>query len=194
MSYSSEWVYPSCQTRKICLCPRVFIDSAIRKIRIITTASNTVLKPLCGLTMSITPGCIGIGSHISYRYLDCGGFALVKCKDCGHEYLMAFSFSVPLVIKSTWWNSGNDYIWTFSRRLPMEIFRLSCFLWQPYLIQRQYFHGAPDSLYDPCILLSRTHDLPRSVKRCRIHGKGRGIPCFLISKQLYRSYRPEASG
>ncbi len=30
-----------------------------------------------------------------YRYLDCGdlhnGFARVKCKDCGHEYLLAFS-------------------------------------------------------------------------------------------------------
>jgi len=29
------------------------------------------------------------------RYLDCGdlhnGFARVKCKDCGHEYLLAFS-------------------------------------------------------------------------------------------------------
>ena len=29
-----------------------------------------------------------------YRYLDCGdihnGFARVKCKDCNHEYLMAF--------------------------------------------------------------------------------------------------------
>jgi len=31
-----------------------------------------------------------------YRYLDCGdlhnGFARVKCKDCGHEYLIAFTF------------------------------------------------------------------------------------------------------
>ena len=31
-----------------------------------------------------------------YRYLDCvdlhNGFALVKCKDCGHEYLMVFSY------------------------------------------------------------------------------------------------------
>ncbi|MBN1614465.1 MAG: transposase zinc-binding domain-containing protein [Deltaproteobacteria bacterium] len=30
-----------------------------------------------------------------YRYLDCGnlhnGFARVKCKDCSHEYLLAFS-------------------------------------------------------------------------------------------------------
>ena len=30
-----------------------------------------------------------------YRYLDCGdprnGFARVRCKDCGHEYLLAFS-------------------------------------------------------------------------------------------------------
>jgi len=33
---------------------------------------------------------------VIYRYLDCGdlhkGFARVKCKDCGHEYLPAFSF------------------------------------------------------------------------------------------------------
>ena len=33
--------------------------------------------------------------QVIYRYLDCGnlhnGFARVKCKDCGHEYLLAFS-------------------------------------------------------------------------------------------------------
>jgi ribosomal protein S27E len=33
--------------------------------------------------------------NVIYRYLDCGdlhnGFARVKCKDCGHEYLLAFS-------------------------------------------------------------------------------------------------------
>jgi len=33
--------------------------------------------------------------RVIYRYLDCGdlhnGFARVKCKDCGHEYLLAFS-------------------------------------------------------------------------------------------------------
>jgi ribosomal protein S27E len=32
---------------------------------------------------------------VIYRYLECGdlhnGFARVKCKDCGHEYLLAFS-------------------------------------------------------------------------------------------------------
>ena len=32
---------------------------------------------------------------IIYRYLDCGilhnGFARVRCEDCGHEYLLAFS-------------------------------------------------------------------------------------------------------
>lgn len=32
---------------------------------------------------------------VIYRYLDCGdlshGFTRVKCKDCGHEYLLAFS-------------------------------------------------------------------------------------------------------
>jgi ribosomal protein S27E len=34
-------------------------------------------------------------AQVVYRYLDCGdphnGFARVKCKDCGHEYLLAFS-------------------------------------------------------------------------------------------------------
>jgi hypothetical protein len=34
-------------------------------------------------------------SHVIYRYLDCGdlhnGFARVRCGDCGHEYLLAFS-------------------------------------------------------------------------------------------------------
>ena len=34
-------------------------------------------------------------ANVIFRYLDCGdlqhGFARVKCKDCGHEYLLAFS-------------------------------------------------------------------------------------------------------
>jgi len=33
--------------------------------------------------------------QVIYRYLNCGdlhnGFARVRCKDCGHEYLLAFS-------------------------------------------------------------------------------------------------------
>ncbi len=33
--------------------------------------------------------------QVIYRYLDCGvlknGFARVRCGDCGHEYLLAFS-------------------------------------------------------------------------------------------------------
>ena len=33
--------------------------------------------------------------RVIYRYLDCGilhnGFARVKCSDCGHEFLLAFS-------------------------------------------------------------------------------------------------------
>ncbi|MFH1480558.1 MAG: transposase zinc-binding domain-containing protein [Pseudomonadota bacterium] len=33
--------------------------------------------------------------QVIYRYLDCGilhnGFSRVRCKDCGHEYLLAFS-------------------------------------------------------------------------------------------------------
>ena len=33
--------------------------------------------------------------NVIYRYLDCGilhnGFARVRCGDCGHEYLLAFS-------------------------------------------------------------------------------------------------------
>jgi hypothetical protein len=47
---------------------------------------------------------------VIYRYLDCGdlshGFARVKCKDCGHEYLLAFSckrrhfiFSIPKILR-----------------------------------------------------------------------------------------------
>ena len=36
-----------------------------------------------------------IVSKVIYQYLDCGilynGFAKVKCKSCGHEYLLAFS-------------------------------------------------------------------------------------------------------
>jgi len=33
--------------------------------------------------------------HVIYRYLDCGilhnGFARVRCEECGHEHLLAFS-------------------------------------------------------------------------------------------------------
>ena len=54
---------------------------------------------------------------VIYRYLDCGdphnGFARVKCKDCGHEYLLAFSASAVIsahpAIRSAWWSSGNGY-------------------------------------------------------------------------------------
>ena len=35
--------------------------------------------------------------QVIYRYLDCGdlhnGFARVKCKDCGHEYLLALTLT-----------------------------------------------------------------------------------------------------
>jgi hypothetical protein len=34
-------------------------------------------------------------TDVIYRYLECGdlhfGFARVKCQDCGHEYLLAYS-------------------------------------------------------------------------------------------------------
>ena len=39
--------------------------------------------------------------HVIYRYLDCGilhnGFARVRCGECGHEYLLAFLFSIFFV-------------------------------------------------------------------------------------------------
>jgi len=78
------------------------------------------------------------------RYLGCGdlhhGFARVKCRDCHHEYLLAFVLkrsgnpalagqapsppfsrgqaSVPPAIRSGWWNSGNGSAATCSRRFP----------------------------------------------------------------------------
>jgi len=37
-----------------------------------------------------------------YRYLDCGilhnGFARVKCKDCGHEYLLRIPVQTPALL------------------------------------------------------------------------------------------------
>jgi hypothetical protein len=55
---------------------------------------------------------------VIYRYLNCGdlhfGFARVKCKDCGHEFLLPFhvreGISVRLAIRNGLWNSANGYV------------------------------------------------------------------------------------
>ena len=43
---------------------------------------------------------------VIYRYLDCGdlhnGFARVKCKDCGHEYLLALTCPSDAYSNSGW--------------------------------------------------------------------------------------------
>jgi ribosomal protein S27E len=46
-------------------------------------------------TLSLAHGTVETPALTIFRYLDCGclqnGFARVKCNDCGHEYLVAFS-------------------------------------------------------------------------------------------------------
>ena len=41
--------------------------------------------------------------RVIYRYLDCGilknRFARVRCGDCGHEYLLAFSSNVTIFVR-----------------------------------------------------------------------------------------------
>ena len=56
--------------------------------------------------------------QVIYRYLDCGilhnGFARVKRKDGGNEYVLAFranaSTSAPPAIRSVWWNLANGSV------------------------------------------------------------------------------------
>jgi len=73
---------------------------------------------------------------VIYRYLECGdlhhGFARVKCRDCHHEYLLAYAeakrksrsggtsavISVPPAIRSGWWISGNGSVPTYFGRFP----------------------------------------------------------------------------
>ena len=61
--------------------------------------------------------------QVIYRYLDCGdlqhGFARVKCKDCGHEYLLAFSCKRRHFCPSCHQKrvvAGNGSVWKSSRR------------------------------------------------------------------------------
>ncbi|MDP2971696.1 MAG: transposase zinc-binding domain-containing protein [Deltaproteobacteria bacterium] len=87
--------------------------------------------------------------QVIYRYLDCGdihnGFARVKCKDCGHEYLLAF------VLK----RSGN----------PALAGQASSFL--PLLpseagggIRGVAVHGCPQKGSPPAFCLQRAEDPP----------------------------------
>jgi hypothetical protein len=76
--------------------------------------------------------------QVIYRYLDCGilknGFARVRCGDCGHEYLLAFSckrrhFSLPAT-RSGWLNSATGCAGKSSRQFPngmwCSAFQRSC--------------------------------------------------------------------
>ncbi|MBW1779497.1 MAG: transposase zinc-binding domain-containing protein [Deltaproteobacteria bacterium] len=64
------------------------------------------------------------------RFLDCGilhnGFTGVKCPECGHEYLLAFSckrrhFFVHHVIRNGWWNSASVFAKKSSGPYPTAI-------------------------------------------------------------------------
>jgi hypothetical protein len=58
--------------------------------------------------------------EVIYRYLDYGdlhfGFARVKCRDCGHEFLLPLSCKrrhfLPIMFKNRLWNSENGYGYT----------------------------------------------------------------------------------
>ena len=75
-----------------------FIGPAIHRLPIITAASRIIWKPSSKYEERFerTYGFFRpYLQKVIYRYLDCGdlhnGFARVKCKDCNHEYLLAFS-------------------------------------------------------------------------------------------------------
>jgi hypothetical protein len=77
----------------------LFIVQEARKILIITTASWTILKLFIQIYDENFSRQYGFWrpylENVIYRYLDCGdphnGFARVKCNNCGHEFLLAFS-------------------------------------------------------------------------------------------------------
>ena len=92
--------------------------------------------------------------QVIYRYLDCGdlhnGFARVKCKDCGHEYLLAF------VLKG----SGN----------PALAGQAPSFL--PFLppeargrIRGVALHGCPQEDSSPAFRIQHTEDSPSLLSR-----------------------------
>ncbi|MBM4314058.1 MAG: hypothetical protein FJ122_09090 [Deltaproteobacteria bacterium] len=75
---------------------------------------------------------------VIFRYLDCGdlnnGFARVECKDCGHEYLLAFSCKrrhfcpschqkrvVELASGSAWMSSRRALIGISSSAIPPKM-------------------------------------------------------------------------
>ena len=58
---ASGCTYPSCQARKTCHCPQANTSHTTRKIRIITTASRIILKPLCRNTTTVSRGNMASG-------------------------------------------------------------------------------------------------------------------------------------
>lgn len=67
--------------------------------------------------------------QVIYRYLDCGnlhnGFARVKCRECNHEYLLAFSCKrhhfCPSCHQNASWNSGSGFAPMCFERYPTGI-------------------------------------------------------------------------
>lgn len=76
----------------------MFTSRAIPRQAHITNVLKIILKNWNGHGMiCMLPGTVSGGPVMTviYKYLDCGdlhlGFARVRCEECGHEYLLAFS-------------------------------------------------------------------------------------------------------
>jgi ribosomal protein S27E len=102
--------------------------------------------------------------HVIQRYLDCGdlrfGFARVKCEDCGHEYLLAFSCKrrhfcpschQKRVLEFGEWLCENvlkhvpHRQWVFSIPKRLRIYFL--FGHRRLLLQRRRLYGMPTAQY-----------------------------------------------
>jgi hypothetical protein len=87
------------QTPGACLCLHPFIDLEIPTKPLIIAASKTTLKPwnkfmkivTKGFTASFVPMSNRLWTSFWIAEILKNGFARIKCEDCGHEYLLAFS-------------------------------------------------------------------------------------------------------
>jgi len=100
-------------------------------------------------------------AQVIYRYLDCGdlqhGFARVKCKDCGHEYLLAFSCKRRHFCPSC----HQKRVVEFGERLCMEVLKKiphRHFVFSIPKILRRYF------LYDRKLLAALSRCAWESLK------------------------------
>jgi ribosomal protein S27E len=116
-------------------------------------------------------------AQVIYRYLDCGdlqhGFARVKCKDCGHEYLLAFSCKRRHFCPSC----HQKRVVEFGERLCMEVLKKiphRHFVFSIPKILRRYF------LYDRKLLAA--------LSRCQWRPENEPIPGAVIAMQTFGDF------